>query len=141
MRDWERESERKRERNTLREGVPSIERFAMRGDLRWATTTTMKTSELRRRRASCERRDCGFGLLCIGFGVWSTLYGGLVCGFDFWFSDLLIALYWGLFFFFFCENIWVCYLSNLLGLLWAWLCLCCKLFSFHILVKFFFLVF
>ena len=125
----------------MREGAPSIERFAMRGDLWWATTTTMKTSELRRRRASCEWRDRGFGLLCIGFGVWSALYWGLVCGFGFWFSDLLIALCWGLvffFFFFFFENMWVCYLGNLLGLLWAWLCLCYKLFSFQILVQNFF---
>ena len=128
----------------------------MRGDLQWGREYRASSDlrwgaicdERRRRRASCERHDCGFGLLCIGvwfalywvwglvcsvlgFGVCSALYWGLVCWFDFWFSDLLIALYWGFFFFFFfLENMWVCYLSNLLGLLRAWLCLCYKLLIF-----------
>ena len=137
----------------------------MRGDLRWGREYQAPSdlrwgaicNERRRRWASYERHDCGFGLLCIGvwfalywvwglvcsvlgFGVCSALYWGLVCGFDFWFSDLLIALYWGFFFFF-----WrICGFATTV-ICWA----CCGLgsvsvtnfFFFQILVQIFFWVF
>ena len=140
MRDWERENQREKEReipwgkehehrassikhwsssticnegrSAMRDGAPSTERSAMRGDLWWATMMTTKTSKLWQWRASCKRRDrgfgllcigvwfalywdwglvcsvLGFGLLCIGIGVWSALYWGLVCST----SDVIVGL-------------------------------------------------
>ena len=67
----EREGERLREKERVREkkrekyleGGSTKHRAPEQSDLQSAMR-----SERQRRQASCERRDHGFGLLCIGFG-------------------------------------------------------------------------
>ena len=110
----------------------------------------MMASELRRRRASYERHDHReFGLLCIR--VWFSFALYWVFFFFFflintyvlkfvllllcidcigvWFSLLSLPTMWSWIWFlilcvFFFLRIcgWVCYLCNLLGLSWVWLC-------------------